>query len=174
MKKIFILFISSFLIFNYFACSQSSVKAKKETTEKITMIQNKQNGIEIIPIAEMKEVDELKNFIKIEKTDVKIKSLVFAELEKYKSDIEKIDLVQISKWAKKEMDNYKLDKNFYKNLEVRDFYKFDKKYALNIKSISLPVHNPLVKRFLYIIPIYDFEKKKIDKIYVTIRGYVEE
>jgi len=168
-KKLLMFFTCSFFIFNCFAYSTTIVKAKKETVQKMAM-----SEIEIIPISEMNGIDELKNFKQVDKIDTKIKLSIFEEIKKYKNNIAKIDLVQISEWAKKEMKGYKLPENFYKTLEVKNSYRLDGKYALNIKSVSLPVHNPLVKRFLYIIPIYDFEKNKIEKIYITIKGYVEE
>lgn len=168
MKKIFVFITISFL-------NMSCSAYKTDIIENQLLSYNNENilekKVEIIPIPEMEnipEIDDLKfnSFLPINSKNINM------ELDKYQADISKLDLVLLSKWAKEEMKNYKMNLDLIKNYSIEKFYNEDSKDIFKIKLSDLPSHSPLVKRSLYIYPIY--LNQKLQKIYITIQGIVEE
>lgn len=158
-----IIFTLCFLII--FSCSG----IKKERNDSIT-INNKQSKISLIK--EMESTKEIETF-KFKKITNENITVFFQELKTNESEIRKIDLQEISKWAKEKMNAYELPTNFFEETKAEEIYQNSDKTVIVYKSILLPSHSPLVKRFLYFITVYNSENK-IEKIYVTIQGYAEE
>lgn len=141
-------------------------KSDKENMEKL--------NVKIIPIEEMAglpEIDSL-NFKDIFNNSIKDK--ILSNLKTYKTEIHGVNLELISKWAKTQMKDYKLPNNFIESLSPEKYFEDEKISVLIIKSIQLPSHSPLVKRYLYIIPVFNKKTDSFDKIFITIQGFVEE
>lgn len=153
----------SFLII--FSCSG----IKKEKNDS-TSINNNMNKISLVK--EMESTKEIETF-KFKKISNENIIVFFKELKKYENEIRKVDLKKLSKWAKENMTTYQLPDNFFDETKATDIYQTKEKTVIVYKSILLPTHSSLVKRFLYFITVYNSENK-IEKIYVTIQGYAEE
>lgn len=131
---------------------------------------NKHDNIQVIEVKEMETIKELENikFISSSNTD----KLDINYLKSFKNIIKNTNLYQISKWALKEMENYKIPDNFIDTLNFEGFYKNNEYTTYMFRSIELPTHTPLVKRFLYIG--YNYKNNQLQKIIITIQGYAEE
>lgn len=165
------IFISLFL----FSCNNTKVSENIIDSNQVKNLNenNMYNNVEktiIITIPEMSSNQELDSFKFSDAISVSLSDL---KLATYKKQIQDINLADISKWAKEQMQGYKLPDNFIENLQIEKSYITKDLTAIKIKSVELPSHSPLVKRFLYLIPVYD-SNHITNKIYVTIQGYVEE
>lgn len=128
--------------------------------------------VKLIPIAEMDSTTELESYKFTKEVSIASKDLL-VNLNDYQNDINAVDLASISKWAKEQMKGYKLPENFLTTLVIEGDYATKDFTALKIKVTQLPSHSPIVKRFLYLIPVYN-SQKQIQKIFITIQGYAEE
>lgn len=169
MKKLFIFLTLSFL-------NMSCSAYKNDLVENQVLAFNEPSDIveqkvQIISIPEMEDITEIDESKFQEVLPLNAKTLNL-EIEKYQDDINKVDLEAISKWAKNEMKSYKLNIEVYKNYVIDKFYEESDKRVFKIKLSDLPSHSPLVKRTLYSYPIYT--NNKLQKIYITIQGIVEE
>jgi hypothetical protein len=169
MKKIFIFLTLSFL-------NMSCSAYKNDLVENQTLAFNQSSDIvekkvQVIPIAEMESLPEIEESKFESLLPLNAKNLNL-EIEKYQDDINKVDLEAISKWAKTEMRNFKITTEVYKNYVIDKVYEENGKKVFKIKLSDLPSHSPLVKRSLYAYPIYI--DNKLEKIYITIQGIVEE
>jgi DNA-directed RNA polymerase specialized sigma54-like protein len=127
--------------------------------------------VQIVKINEMETIKDIENIKFTQRSN--IDNLDINYLKSFKNLIKEIKLYEISKWAKKEMKDYKIPDNFIDNLNLEGFYKKNNEdITYFFRSIELPSHTPLVKRFLYIG--YNFKKNKLEKIIITIQGYAEE
>jgi len=163
-SKILFIILSVFLL----SCSNTIKNEMNKDKKNNSDIYDKK--INIIPLDEMESNIEIESrkFQKLDSTE-----LSFESLENFKEKIKAIDLQKISKWAKKEMTGYILEDSFIEKTKIDSISKENESTAIIYKSISLPSHSPLVKRFLYLFVFYN-SKREIEKIYVTIQGHVEE
>ncbi|GIW22975.1 MAG: hypothetical protein KatS3mg068_1982 [Candidatus Sericytochromatia bacterium] len=132
--------------------------------------QSRSDNVEIVKVKEMESIKELEGISFVKSSDTN--SLDLKYLKNFKNIIRNINLQEISKWAINEMKNYKLPENFIDNISLEGFYKKEKDITYFFKSIELPTHSPLVKRFLYIG--FNYKDSKLKKIIITIQGYAEE
>lgn len=141
---------------------------KKENTD----YSNMNNDSKINLVKEMDTNKEIESFA-FKKITNEQTNIFFEEFKNYESAIKKVNLLDVSKWAQDKMINYKLPDNFIDETSAKEIYQTADKTVIVYKSILLPTHSPLVKRFLYFITVYNAENK-IKKIYITIQGYAEE
>ena len=101
---------------------------------------------------------------------------MLTRLNNYKKEIQNINLEELSKWSKEQMKGYRLPDNFMDTLVIEKASEAKNITAMEIKVTDLPSHSPLVKRALYIIPVFGNTEndKDVKKIFITIRGHVEE
>lgn len=128
--------------------------------------------IEIKSVLEMEDIPNLNTFTQVE-SEILSKQVIIDELNNYKAKIVALDFVEISKWAKKEMEGYKLKDTFSENISIEQNYTNSTNKLIKVKIDDLPSHSPLVKRFLYAYNLYDNDNN-LKNIYITIQGYVEE
>lgn len=167
------------LFFLVFSCTNlkndnkdinSSIKNtinSKVNNEMKPIINNK-----IIPLEEMSSNNEIEKLTFVEEkltNEVELKNTLLT----FKNEIKTINLEKISKWAKKEITNYILPDDFFNRTFIKKIANDKENLVILYQSEQLPSHSPLVKRFLYLYAFYN-SKREIDKIYVTIQGYVEE
>jgi len=82
---------------------------------------------------------------------------------------------EISRYAKEQMAKYEKVAPFEKmefTPTLRD--KDGKKVIFEATVETLPTHSPLVTRWLKVLIVYDTEKKSVEKVFVTIRGELQE
>lgn len=128
--------------------------------------------IEIKSVLEMEDIPNLNTFTQVE-SEILSKQVITDDLNNYKAKIAALDFVEISKWAKKEMEGYKLKDKFSENISIEQNYTNSTNKLIKVKIDDLPSHSPLVKRFLYAYNLYD-DKNNLKSIYITIQGYAEE
>ncbi len=168
LNKILVIFISSLIS----GCYTNKVTIDNfDMTNPNKIVKSQNSKIDIISIPELETNQEIESF-NFDNSNYNLINTNY-NLNDYKTQIQNINLSELSKWAKDQMKDYKLPDNFLDNFLIEKYFQTKDLTALKIKSISLPSHSPLVKRFLYLIPIYD-NKKVLKKLYVTIKGYVEE
>lgn len=168
MKKVYLVAILSSLLMS---CSAYKPLLNEDNIIKKSNIQQT-NNVEIIPLIEMGDIPEFSMFIpdtifQANKENIRISFDI--EREKIKS----INFVEISKWAKSEMNNYKLKDESFNNFSIENTYSNKSNKLVKIKLDSLPSHSPLVIRNLYTYNLYD-NNDILKKIYVIIEGHVEE
>jgi len=86
---------------------------------------------------------------------------------------------EISRWAKTQMASYTLPENFGKGAKFSQVsFSKDKRKILFSQDIQdgipLPSHSPIVFRRLLFGAVFDLETRKIERVLITIRGWVEE
>jgi hypothetical protein len=135
---------------------------------------NKINEKMIISVPELAPSAEIETFKFTSETNPPKKADLLKKLTDFALPIQKIDLVSLSTYAKEQMKGYKLPDNFLENARVEQVFENKEITVLKLKTADLPSHSPLVKRFLYLIPVYDSLTGEIRKIFITIEGYAEE
>ena len=182
MKSTYFVLLSFFI----FSCSQSKVIVSESYNNPQVLVSdnikdqalNKQNTINpnqklnLIPISEMEDIPGFNLFMPNDPGTLS-KEKIKADISIYREQIKTTNLVAISKWAIKEMNNYKLSDSAFDNFSIEKFYTLNSESIVKIKLDSLPSHSPLVKRFLYLFNNYD-SKNNLKDFYITIQGYAEE
>lgn len=128
--------------------------------------------IKVSPVLEMEDIPDLNTFTLVE-SEILAKQSIITDLNRHRDKIEALNFVEISKWAKKEMEVYKLKDTFSENISIEQNYNNSTGKLVKVKIDQLPSHSPLVKRFLYAYNLYD-DRNNLKNIYITIQGYVEE
>ncbi len=179
MKKTISLLLSFFI----FSCSQSIALNKDNNHQASNNNLNKNNNtqssnnitknqIKVLPINEMDTIPNFETFV-INEINTLSKEKVNLDILNCKDQIININLSEISKWAKNEMVNYKIQNSYIENITIEKNYLSLSENMVKIKIADLPSHSPLVKRFLYLFNVYD-KNNNIKVIYLTIQGYAEE
>jgi len=89
----------------------------------------------------------------------------------------KIDISDLILYNKEFVPNTTFDlEKIVDTLEIENVYidHSGKKVLIICKSIPIGSRYKIVSRNLYLIPIYDLHKNKLDKVIITIQGHVEE
>ncbi len=161
------------LIANVFSCACASVKTMDNSSAPQTKSATKQENI-IVSIPEMTSTAEIEAFKFTKESNPPRKDLLLKKLENYIAPLQKVDLVNLSNWAKTQMQDYKLPADFLTGTQVEQIYEAKDITVLKLKVADLPSHTPIVKRFLYLLPVYDSSTTEIKKIFITIEGHAEE
>lgn len=148
--------------------TDNSNNNKINSPESIDLLEK----LEIIAVAEMEDIPNLDKFSIVEKGTL-TKETIISDLDSYKNEIENINFVEISRWAKKEMELYKLKDSAFANIFIEQNYTNSTNKLIKVKIDELPSHSPLVKRSLYAYILYS-NKDNLKSIYITIQGYAEE
>lgn len=182
MKKV----LSIILFFNLFT---SCVANKNLISQDVNLIKKDENlikdtdmnnnikqNIEIIAIPEMEGIPNFNlsydNELKDKSFEIS-KDKAMEDLTPYIEKIKSVNFVDLSKWSKSEMTDYKLKDERFRNLKNESIYYNKSDYLVKIKLDSLPTNSPIVIRDLYLFNVYDSDKN-LKTIYVTIQGHLEE